>query len=507
MAGIRIEGDTSGVVAETDTSKNLFVKTPGYSSLGVSQGGGDTNGQAAFSEVDNGAVFGTRTVLSGEVDDDYRARVAHDNWLDQESFIDTAQNTGKFTHVFTTLTATESTAGLLTNSGNITTTTTGMTFGTQAMFPIGGTQTLVNETSASFSAAVNANQVVDFGMFQRGAATPYLPLDGVYFRFSSTGVQGVINTNGVETSTSVFPSALGTGTFVYGINVVYKFLIQVTNVKTTFWINNVKYGEILNPTGAGLPCLSRALPWSIRHAIAGGTAGAALQCLVKDYRVFLRGPQYSDPLGTIGNRVYGSYQGLSGNTMGQLVAGTVTTGTLVKPTAAVPLNASLAANLPNSLGGRIWEQLATGLAANTDGIFASFTNPAGSSTIQGRRLKVVGLHLSGFVQTVIVGGPSTTEFYIAFGHTADSLATTESASFATGTTKAPRRVMCPELTMTVTAAQAAETSIAQRAFYMDFSAAPIYINPGERLALVGNKTAALTSGVLALQYQFAYAWE
>ena len=83
--------------------------------------------------------------------------------------------------------------------------------------------------------------------------------------------------------------------------------------------------------------------------------------------------------------------------MGQLVAGTVTAGTLVKPTAAVPLNASLAANLPNSLGGRIYEQLTTGLAANIDGIYASYTVPAGSVTVQGRRLKIVGLMLSGYV--------------------------------------------------------------------------------------------------------------
>ena len=87
--------------------------------------------------------------------------------------------------------------------------------------------------------------------------------------------------------------------------------------------------------------------------------------------------------------------------MGQLVAGTVTSGTLVKPTAAVPLNASLAANLPTSLGGRILEQLTTGLAVNVDGIFASFTVPVGSSTVQGRRLKVTGLKLSGFVSTVV----------------------------------------------------------------------------------------------------------
>ena len=124
-----------------------------------------------------------------------------------------------------------------------------------------------------------------------------------------------------------------------------------------------------NPAGANFPCKSLALPWSFRHAIVGGTAGAVTQALFSDYKVFQRGVAYADTMGQVGNRVYGSYQGKSTDTMGQLVAGTVTSGTLVKPTAAIPANTSLVANLPNSLGGRIYEQLTGGLAANVDAIF------------------------------------------------------------------------------------------------------------------------------------------
>lgn len=508
-AGFRIEGGSSTTNVPNVINNNLQVTLPGYSGVGVEYGSGLTAAPAIFSEVDNGSIIASREILSPEVDKDYRLRVAHDNMLDQEQFADTAQNTNKFTHAFTTLTATESTSGLLTNSGNITTTTTGMTFGTFAMFPVGGTQTVVCETSVAFSAQPNANTVIDFGMFQRGASTAFAPLDGVYFRMSSTGMQGVVVSNGgAETTTAVFPSALGAGTYTYTNNSFNRFLIQVNNVSVSFWINNYKYGEIPTPVGAAFPCLSRALPWSVRHAIVGGTAGAATQATIRDYKVYLRGPSYGDALGTVGNRVLGSYAGLSGGTMGQLVAGTVTSGTLVKPTAAVPVNTSLAANLPNSLGGRILEQLSSGLAANVDGIFASYTVPAGSATAQGRRLKVTGIKLSGFVSTVVVGGPANTEWYIAFGHTADSLATAESASFATGTTKAPRRVMLPELSTVMGAAAAAGSLLVQPAYVSLFDQ-PIYVNPGERIALVGNKTitTAITSGVLSFSYQFIYSWE
>lgn len=502
-----IAGGTSGVKADVDASKNLQTVLPGYSAAGVSVGGGPEMGLAAFSEIDAGTKNAVREVLSPEVDKDYRLRIAHDTKLDQESFNYAAQNTGKHSFTFTTLAATMGVTGLLTNSGSITTTTTGLTFGTHAMFPVGGTQTVVCETSLSFSAQPNANTVVDFGLFQRGVSTAFAPLDGAYFRLTSAGLFGIVNSGGVETPTAVFPLSGGTGTFAYTNGVTYRFLIQINNVSTSFWINNYKYGEIATPVGAGFPCKSSALPWSIRHAIVGGTAGAVLQTTVADYRVLVRGPLYADTLSTVGNRMHGSFQGTSGNTMGQLIAGTVTTGTLVKPTAAVPLNASLAANLPNSLGGRALEALTAGLAVNTDGILSSFTVPAGSSTVPGRRLKVSGVMMSSSVQTVVVGGPTINEYYIAFGHTADSLQTAESATMASATTKAPRRVMLPPFTQTVTVAQAASTLLSQPSTIVDFEE-PIYVNPGERIALVVNRAGvALTAGVLAHNYQFLYSWE
>jgi hypothetical protein len=496
-----VVGGASGLRQEVDSNLNAFARLPGYDALGVARGGGDGNSACNFGEIDNGTVFGARTVLSGEVDDDYRQRVAHDNWLDEETFIDTAQNTGKHSHTFTTLTATMSTAGLLTNSGNITTTTTGMTFGTFAMFPVVGTQTLVCETTAAFTAQPNANQVIDFGIFQRGASTPFAPLDGAYFRMSSTGFQGVINVNGTETTTAVFPLSGGTGTFVISLNTAYKWLIQTNNVKTTFWINNVKYGEIINPVGAGGPCLSRALPWSVRHAIAGGTAGSALQMLIKGYRIILRGPQYADSLGTVCNRVYGAYQGLSGGTLGTI--GTYTNST--NPTAAVPTNTTLAVGAAGLLN-QAWETFT--LAVNTDGILLSYQVPAGSTTIQGRRLRVTGVKLSSFVQTVLVGGPCNRVFALAFGGTTVSLATAETGSFVTATAKTRRIVLLPELTQVITAAQAVSTMISQPQGSISMFPEPIFVNPGEFVQVIEKIIGTVgTSGTIVNHIQLIYSWE
>jgi hypothetical protein len=504
MAGFRIEGNTSANVVEVDASNNLQTSGPGYTSAGVARGGTDTNSASisAFSEIDAGTKNGIRQTLSAEVDLDYRLRVAHDNMVDQELFNYTAQNTGKHTFTFTTLAATIGTGGITTNSGSITTTTTGLTFGTHAMFPVGGTQTTVCETSVAFSAQPNANTVFDFGLFQRGATTAFAPLDGCYFRITSAGVFGVVNSGGVETPTAVFPSALGTGTYAYTNNATNRYLIQANNVSVSFWINNYKYAEIVTPAASNFFCKSLALPWSFRHAIVGGAAGAVFQAVVSDYKVFIRGTQYSDRLSIVGSRVLGSYQGLSGGTMGSLA----TYPNSTNPTAAAPSNTALTANLPAGLGGQ--GTVTAAVAAATDGIWGSYQAPAGSSTVQGRRLVIRGVLLDAVNLGAAVATTATTiQFSIAYGHTAVSLATAETASMATATTKAPRRVPLGFMTWAVGAGIGAQSQTGN--LLVDFGDSPIYVNPGEFVALVGKflvgtATASQTIGFI---WQPLFGWE
>lgn len=471
-------GGVSNAKQEVSADKAAFVTTPGYGADGVPFGGGPNAGHSIQSENDDGTITGTRETRGPETDDDWRLRVAHDNLIDHHSFCnDTAQYTEKFTHAFTTLTATQSTAGLLTNSGNITTTTTSMAHGTFQMSQVGGSETHLCETSVAFSAQPNANQTIDFGMFHRSGGNPITATDGVYFRVNSAGVFGVINNNGTEVTTAVFPSALGTGTWAYANNEVNRYLFQMTNKRVTFWINDVMVGEIPTPVGNNYPCMSRALPWAVRHAIVGGAAGAAMQALIKDYRIYRRGPQMADPLSAVTARAEGAFRGLTAANLGSL--GTYTNST--NPTAAVPTNTTLAVGAAGLLN-QAWETFS--LAVNTDGIMASYQNPAGSATVPGRRLKVLGVKLSAFVQTVLAGGPIVRQFALAFGHTAVSLATAESASFANGTTKARRIILLPELMQVVTAAQAVSTAISQPLGGFSELPEPIYVNPGEFVAVI-----------------------
>ena len=151
------------------------------------------------------------------------------------------------------------------------------------------------------------------------------------------------------------------------------------------------------------------------------------------------------------------------------------------------------------------------LVVDNDAIICSYQVPVASTIIPGRRLKVTGVHLTSFVQAVLTGAPYIGVWGIAFGHGAVSLATAESASFATwaaATSKIPRRVMCPEFTQSVLVTQAAGSIVSQPGGSFCQFDQPIYVNPGEFVALwrkiVGT---AASAGTIAHQVQFVYSWE
>ncbi len=487
MAGIRIEGNTSGNVAEVAGTNQLKVIPETNAFDNPANVGGVKN----YSENDDGVVSGVPQLFAPEVDLDYRMRMAPDWLVDNETFNYTAQNTGKHTYANTTMTNTWAVGALTTNGTNITTTTTGTSFGTYAEFPLLGTATLAYDIEASFSAQPVTNTTIDFGAYRRGAANPYAPTDGAYFRLTSAGLQGVVNYNGTETTTSVFA-------FTYTNNKKYQFILYINQRQVEWWINDgvsVRiYGSLQTPTGNGQPFASATMPLSVRHAIVGGAAGSVINFQLSCYSVRVGGPNIDRTAGIMGNAMFGAYQGLSGGTMGSLA----NYANSANPTAAVPTNTTAA--LGSGLGGQFWETAT--LALNTDGIICSFQVPAGTASVQGRRLAIRGISLWSYIQTVITGGPFVCQWSLAFGHTAVSLATAEAA-----TTKAPRRLALP-FDQVVTAAQAVSTKVAQSNMDIDFGDAPVFVNPGEFVALVTKHVGTVgTAGVIAHMVTFVYTWE
>lgn len=480
MGGVKITDGTEELHIDSDNQALVTTNIDPLKSGSIS----------IFSENDAGDVSGTRTLLSPETDGDFRLRIAEENILDDETFNYTAQNTGKHQNLSTTMTFVYGTGGLLTNGTSITTTTTAVSLQSYAFFPFfSAGENLYIQADVSFSAQPVANTIVDFGSFLRGAANPYAPTDGAYFRLNSSGLQGVVNSNGSETTVSL-------SSFTYTNSTVYKFLIIVTNNYAQFWIDDVLYGTINTPIAQGQPFMSAALPFGFRHTITGGAAGGVFQATLRGYSVSIGGVNLARTLGETGNSVFGSYQGLSGSTMGSLA----TYPNSTNPTAAAPSNTALTANLPAGLGGQ--GAVTAAVAAATDGIWGSYQVPAGTVSIAGKRLKITGVYIDAVNNGAAVATTATTiQFSLGFGNTTVSLATVEGAP-----SKTSRRVPLGFMTWAVAAPVGAgpQGGSITRSF-----TEPIYVNPGEFIQLIGKFLIGTATGsqVINFVWQPIYSWE
>lgn len=469
----------SGNLVEVDVSRNMHVKLPDASTPAT------VGAIGMYSVNDLGThTGGTKAIKSPETTQDYRLRQVFERLLDNETFNYAAQNTGKYTYANTTMTATWSAAGITTNATSITTTATGLTIGSYAEFPLAGAAATYCEFTAGFSALFQANVVIDFGLFRRGASTAYAPTDGVYFRYSAAGLSGISCFNTVETGdTGAFAGWVPT------LNKKYNFTITLNEKTVEYWIDDELWGSIITPSGQGQPCISATLPWSVRQAHPG-VAGSVVQMQITDVAVSQDSPSMVWAAQDMGNVLYGGYQGLSGGTMGSLA----NYANSANPAAAVPTNTTAA--LGSGFGGQFWET--DTLAANTDGIISSYQIPAGTVAIQGRRCYVYGVKISSYVQTVLTGGGYNAQWSLAWGHTAVSLATPEAA-----TTKAPRRKALGA--QSVAAALAALSSITPE-IARDWKA-PVVVNPGEFIQTVKKKVGTAPSGgVIAHTVDFDYGW-
>lgn len=480
----KLVGYSSGNGVEVDASNRLLVRLPDSTTPA------NVGGVRFFSENDTGTKTGAADLVSPESDDDSRLRIAHEAIFDCETFNYTAQNTGKYAYRNTTMANTWSAAGMTTNSGNITTITTGTQFNTYAEFPILGASQLYCEIEGSFTASPTTNTIIDFGLPRLATTNPYAPTDGIYFRLTSAGISGVLNSNGTETVSGPFD-------FTYTNNTKYQFIICLHESAVQFWIDGVLYANIDTPAGQGQPCMSASLPFGVRHAITGGAAGAALSFVLNDYTISVGGPNIALTASVMGQRIYGSYQGLSGGTMGSLA----TYPNSTTPTAAAPSNTALTANLPGGLGGQGYVTAA--VAAATDGIWASAQIPAGTANVQGRRCVIRGVYVDLVNLGAAVATTATTiQFSLGFGNTAVSLATAEAAA-----AKASRRIPLGFATWAVGAAvgqgpQGGRISV-------DLGDAPIFVNPGEFVQLVGKFVVgtATASQVIGFVWQPIYGWE
>jgi hypothetical protein len=499
MAGFRIEGNTSGNVVEVDAANNLKVVT--------SLVPANIGGTRSFQENDAGLATGTPYLVSAEVDDDFRLRVANDVILDEEDLTYSAQNFTKHGMWATTFVPAWTATGFNTNPTSLTTINAAVLFKTYKTFSMEGTETLSLDIAGAFSAPMVANQTIEFGWGLTANTTPYDCFDGAYIRANSVGVYGVLRNNAATDTiqSAAFNDYTGAA-FLPITGRKYQFIIYLACREVEFWIQDSVAeqiwlaGSIATPPGFGAPIASQATNFFLRQLNGGVAPTTPVAFQLSRYNVRRGGTNISTSLNVLAARAAESIYspGTLTTTMNQAIA----TGSITRPAAAVPTNAGPGIS---SLGG-IYVETGT-LALATDAILMSYQVPALPVAVQttyapNRRLRIDGISIASGVTTAFATGGFQKHFYIAYGSTSASLA---GVATDTVTTKAYRRIMLPIVQFyTATHAPGAPNGAST---YFAFQT-PIYINPGEFVALCTFHQGVVgTVGVITHAIQFDFSWE
>jgi hypothetical protein len=473
MAVIDTGTSTAGK-ANVDANFNLNVVLP------------TTKAQAGFAALagrnDDGVVTGaplTNRIYVSEGLGGIQTAIPVPLWDD--TFNATAQNTSNYRTP--NATATTTFAGGTVNLVGTTTSGNNCCLQTNRTFPFLPESDINIKISGYLTVAPQTNNVVEIGLFTATLAGSAAPTDGVFFRWNASAeLRGVINFNGVETQTAAITSP--------SITVAHDFLIVVDQDVIRFYIDQVLQASISTLSDAptqGQAFSQGSLPLTLRNYNTGAVSSAqTFKC--NSVLVTLLGGSIARTFGeTSAGMGRSAYQGQNGNTQG-------TTAQLVNNTlaaAAVPTNTTAA--LGTGLGGHFNETVT--LAQGTDGIIQSFQNPVGSTIITPRNLVIYGVTITGIVHTVLAATIWNAVMYLAYGHTAVSLATAESATGTSPATKAPRRVALPGA-FSLAASAAAGTVLTGQPINVRFIS-PIIVAPGEFVAVVSRKiTAAPASGAV-----------
>ncbi len=478
-------GSSSSGKANVDSSYNLQGNLPLVLPNGTQQGGGIANAGFAtlLAENDPGSVTGSRLVRQPEASQDYRLRVGIDTQLFWDSFNASAQNTSLWSYTFNTLTAAQPGAGTVNFSVvQGTTSSHGAFMRTFPYFPLEGTGPLALEVDwGPFTAPLVANEVWLQGVGLPSAATTP-PTDGCWFSFTSAGLIGVINFNNTPTQTGTL---LVAGDYTLGE--IYHHVIVIGTRKVEFWRNNVLLGTLDMPDANGQPFLGGSLPAFMMKYNTGAVSNtntmrvANVSVSLMDLQTVKPWAQQMASMGLM------AYQGQNGGTMG-------TTALLPNATAATTVTGgalSQTVAIATGLGGQAGIQAA---AAGVDGCVTAFQVPTGGINQTPRNLIITGMR----IDSVVIGAAVATTASIlqwslvfgATGATIPSLAQAESASFATATAKAWRRVALGLQSWVVAAAIGTPAEALNVAF-----PSPIVVQPGQWVAavakfIVGTATAS-----------------
>lgn len=394
---------------------------------------------APFGLVDAGTVVSGGIRREIDVSSDFRQRVGTDTALWQDIFQYTTINASAYSVTTSTMTITQANGFLNLNAGSATATGNHVVLRTWRTFPLISSA----PTYCYFSAiginqsALNAQADVGLGY----ATTTIAPTDGAFFRWGLDGtLKGVLNNNGVETSTAALTQIAD--------NERGEYLIVLNDEDVEFWIDGILRATLPAVTtysGHG-PVQSGALPF-VARLFNSGTASAAKRINIAEVGIAM------GDMAT--NRLWASQMAGMELSSIQSPPGAAATQLANYANSAAPASASLSNTTAGytTLGGQF--QFAAVAGAETDYALFGYQVPAGSVTQPGKNLVIRGIWIDTYnTGAAVATTPTLLQWTLGVGSSAVSLATADSLTAAG---RGPRRLALGSQSFPVGAAIGADS--------------------------------------------------
>lgn len=421
MTGVQV-AFPSGGNADNDGDGNLKANLPrDESKAGFA---------AASAEVDSG-LKKPRLMRSGEVTDDYRARMARETPLIDMSFEGTVLRTNMYTQQTSGMTISQAVTGRLTlNAAGATAATNRAQIQTKRSIELFCSNMTYIEMVLEESGEGALQVISEIGAGYPGGGVA-APTDGVFLRRNAAGVlQLIVNYGGAETFENVDLTLVPDRQDVGVVNVTQRnhVLIAIGIDRVDCWYNNTRVASVAVPTNAGTPTLSVCVPLFARVYVPTGSTATAGRTLSLTYLAASTDAELRLSETTLSLMLgRGGYQTPDGVAVAQ---------TANSVNSAAPATATLSNTAAGytTLGGQ-W-RAAAAVGAETDYALFAFQVPQGTKDLPGRALRLSHIR---FGETVVEGAavataPTVLQWGVAVGSSAVSLATADGSA-----TSSPKR--------------------------------------------------------------------
>ncbi len=449
---INIKGGGSANLLDVDVSGNTKVVTVT-----------NIDNAGFFNAISrSGDITSATTLREYYNTQDYRRASGVDKVLWDDTFADTVVDTSRYMCQSTSSSIGMVGSRLVLNSTTVTTAGAVQRVQTFKTFPLASAYPLYVDIVASIKGTLETRHNFEFGLgFPTSNTTPVT--DGIFFRYSggTNNLYSVTSYNSIEVQQNL--------NVTLSSDRPDRFRIVINENQVEFWMNGVLKNKMTPPATSGGTVLSNSLPLMFKNMNVS-TPSAGLQLGICSATVSLGDVRSNKGWATVaatrGMSAVSEPEGRTGQTSSHINSSTAATISVLSNTQAGYTN----------LGGQF--QFIVPTSGETDYVLFGYYSTAPTANTVSRNLLITDIKIESYnMGAANSASPILLQWAVAIGGTAESLATSDSA---TAGSRGPRKFL---LGTQMIASSAAIGAASDRSIDVNLKS-PLLVEPGTYLHLL-----------------------